>query len=328
MSTWITSGLQIQEAQLNLALDIRRLGRVPNIRDDVKILQRRTKLAADISLFQVSAREWMPAQAFAGQGSDHLAQARDLTEIADEDNPVPAEVAAEDEADVLPAEKVVLALPSTLGIEDCIALGLGAVAHTELELRRAQMDDTLTRLRLGIGHKSFAFRHGVRPANSYTKRLRGWGQVATASSHLLNHARVYTAARAAAVKICPADQLAKLTDEFRELDPKRDLTARTAVLQAKQKGGKHERLAWIWTKDIKEALQDDEVMKECASPSPPHVAEGSHSLSPSLQSELAARQAPMAPMAGRARPAPSRDGLDEGILSLSCSALESMGERR
>ena len=99
--------------------------------------------AADISLFQVSAREWMPAQAFAGQGSDHLAQARDLTEIADEDNPVPAEVAAEDEADVLPAEKVILALPSTLGIEECITLGLGAVAHTELELRRAQMDDTL-----------------------------------------------------------------------------------------------------------------------------------------------------------------------------------------
>ncbi|THH12448.1 hypothetical protein EW146_g7688 [Bondarzewia mesenterica] len=86
-----------------------------------------------------------------------------------EDEPIPVEVVeeyAEDIPDIVPAEKMAIALPSILRIMKCRELGLEELAKQELKLQKGQANDALHHMQITISHKSFLFCSSVRQANS------------------------------------------------------------------------------------------------------------------------------------------------------------------
>ncbi|KAH9028953.1 hypothetical protein EDB85DRAFT_1867506, partial [Lactarius pseudohatsudake] len=99
------------------------------------------------------------------------------------------------------AEYIPLHLPSHLGHDWCNENGAEDLAKAELHLREGQLNDSLHHLCIALGHKSYLFRHDVRPARTQRLKTRAWAEVHTAESTVQHHARVYTRARQAMVDL-------------------------------------------------------------------------------------------------------------------------------
>lgn len=143
----------------------------------------------------------------------------------------------------LNAEDVPILLPSSLGFEWCVRRGAEALAVTEAKLRRAQANDAIHNMRLALGFKSALFRDQVRHANSQRTKTRAWDAIHSVDTTAHQHARIYSMARDAYLKISDADtdgpELPKLRLE--------DLRVHTAILGATQVGQRNTQLSWIWS---------------------------------------------------------------------------------
>ncbi|KAH9008024.1 hypothetical protein EDB85DRAFT_1904662 [Lactarius pseudohatsudake] len=131
-------------------------------------------------------------------------------DIDDSGNPGPAS------SESLNAEDIPLLLPSSLGWEW---------------------------IRLALGFKSALYRTQVRDARSQRTKTRAWTAVHSVDSTVHQHARNYSMARDAYLKVQDASGL------FPELLPLRltDLRVSTAILGAAQVGQRNTQLAWIWS---------------------------------------------------------------------------------
>jgi hypothetical protein len=141
------------------------------------------------------------------------------------------------------AEDIPLLLPSTLGWEWCVSHGVKSLAINEAKLRYAQANDSIHRIRLALGFKSALFRTQVRDARTQQTKTRAWTAIHNVDTSVHQHARNYSMARDAYLKVKDASgdspELLLLRLE--------DLRVNTAVLGAAQVGQRNKQLSWIWS---------------------------------------------------------------------------------
>ena len=162
-------------------------------------------------------------------------------------NPTPPSDTAAPESEVLP-------LPS--------AITKGRNEHQagqELLLRQGQANDALHAIRIKISHKAGLFRGAVRAANSQKARTRAWDDVIAAEGVVQQHARVYSRARDAMIKLGAGPEL--LT-RYQPL-LKSHLQATTSVMDPAVQRHRNEKLAWFWKMDAQGDMETDLWMQEC-----------------------------------------------------------------
>lgn len=155
------------------------------------------------------------------------------------------------------AEDLPLLLPSTLGLDWCISHGVQHLAIKEAKLRYAQANDCIHRIRLALGFKAVLFRTQVRPARTQKTKTRAWTAVQNIETTVHQHARNYSAARDAYVKVQHAS--AEMSD-LRILRVS-DLRVSTVILGSAELGQRNTQLPWIWsfgTSVSKEGTWSDE----------------------------------------------------------------------
>lgn len=234
------------------------MGSHPDINESLALEKMRTKLLADIARFHKDAHTFLPPIALLGiTGSESEPgdstfdnQWDDIDNTSEYNRPA---ATGRDTTAVVP-ERIPIALPSTLGAAACRAHRSEGLLLHEQELRVGQMNDALQAVRVGVGYKSFLYRHHVRPASSQRQKLRSFDEVHTADSGVLASARIYSHARSALERLydrnVEADKVAleaKLSI-YKPLE-KADLKANTTLIEPSVRGVHQLHLPWFWNLD-------------------------------------------------------------------------------
>jgi hypothetical protein len=156
------------------------------------------------------------------------------------------------------AEDIPLLLPSTLGWEWCVSHGVKSLAINEAKLRYAQANDSIHRIRLALGFKLALFRTQVRDARTQQTKTRAWTAIHSVDTSVHQHARSYSMARDAYLKVQDA------SGESPELPQLclADLRVNTAILGAAKVGQRNKQLPWIWSFGTS-VKKDGTWMDEC-----------------------------------------------------------------
>ena len=157
------------------------------------------------------------------------------------------------------AEYISLYLPSYLGGNWCDRNAAEDLAKVELRLREGQLNDSLHHIRIALGHKSYLFRHDIRPARTQRLKTRAWAEVHAVESTVQHHARVYTRARQALVDLGASTSL---LDRYKILR-RQDLSVKTSVIAPHVRGQRNESLPWFWTMDVRRDADVGEWMEDC-----------------------------------------------------------------
>lgn len=157
-------------------------------------------------------------------------------------------------------EKKFVFLPSTVGQEQCVKLGLQSLVEKEVALREGQANDCLRAIRLAIGEKSFRFRKQLRLATSKKKKTRSWDGIHIVGKRLQHHRLVYRHARYAMSRLGVKHD--KLDKDFRELKDE-DLQTSTAVMEPNARGQRKKELSWIWQMTGMNISDQTTVVNEC-----------------------------------------------------------------
>lgn len=144
--------------------------------------------------------------------------------------------------DHLNPEDLPILLPSTLGWEWCTSHGVKVLAAKEAQLRIAQANESIHRIRLALGFKSAIFRTQVRSAKSQQTKTRAWNAVKSVDTTVHEHARIYSLARDAYRAIRHAHPKGP---DLPQLVPQ-DLHVATLVLGSEKTGQRNKQQSWIW----------------------------------------------------------------------------------
>jgi hypothetical protein len=212
----------------------------------------RCKLQSQITVFNLRS------QVFLGKGSwdelevqssnAGLSNTIDNSEDSDEED---------DFANVNP-EHAILCMPSTLGVQQCLKHGLGAMVDQERELRVGEANESLEKLRLALGHKAMLLRNPVRNATGQKSKTRAWEAVTLVQEKAEREVAVYHQAREALVGLEAKEALKK----YQPIRPE-DLKTSGDIVEENRIGQRSDALAWFWRLD--EVGQDcnDDWMQEC-----------------------------------------------------------------
>lgn len=157
------------------------------------------------------------------------------------------------------AEYISLHLPSYLGGNWCDRNAAEDLAKAELRLREGQLNDSLHHIRIALGHKSYLFRHDIRPARTQRLKTRAWAEVYAVESTVQHHARVYSRARQALVDLGASTSL---LDRYKILR-RQDLSVKTSVIAPHIRGQRNESLPWFWTMDVRRDADVGEWIEDC-----------------------------------------------------------------
>lgn len=140
-------------------------------------------------------------------------------------------------------EDIPILLPSTLGWEWCTRHGVKSLAEKEAKLRYAQATDSIRKIQLALGFKSALFRTHVRVARTQQTKTRAWTAIHGVDTTVHEHARNYSMARDAYLKVV---DVSGVSDQLQPLLPS-DLQVKTTILGAAQVGQRNTQLSWIWS---------------------------------------------------------------------------------
>lgn len=146
-----------------------------------------------------------------------------------------------DSSAILP-EFQILPLPSSQQLRLTTSQATQTAATAQLQLEIGQANDSLHKLRLSIGHKSFLYRHRVRQAPNYNMRTRSWDSVRSLESTVSYNANIYKACREAMVALGADNATLR---KYKELS-REDLKTDTAIMCANEPGHRNDRMSWIW----------------------------------------------------------------------------------
>ncbi|KAH9031441.1 hypothetical protein EDB83DRAFT_2229595 [Lactarius deliciosus] len=254
-TSWISCGLKIQELQLAIHYQLRTQGSKLTMEDAHILENKRNRIQKLIDMFEHQADAFLPHlraidDALVWSLGDY-AEYDNVDDIDDSGNPGPASsghyhrphTSTDSGIESLNAEDIPLLLPSSLGWEWCASHSVKTLAMKEAKLRYAQASDSIHRIRLALGFKSALFRTQVRDAQTQKTKTRAWTAVHSVDSTVHEHARNYSVARDAYLKVQEASV------SFPELPPLRltDLRVSTAILGAAQVGQRNKQLPWIWS---------------------------------------------------------------------------------
>ncbi|KAH9017834.1 hypothetical protein EDB85DRAFT_1874207 [Lactarius pseudohatsudake] len=262
-TAWISSGFKIQEMQLAIRYKLRIAGSQITSEDSQIFENKRIRLQKLIDMFEHQADGFLlhhePMDDTPLPSLRTYAEYDHVDDVDDSGIPAPilnrSDTSQETGSN---AEEIPIILPSTLGWEWCIRHGAKSLAIKEAKLRYAQATDAVHKIRLALGFKSALFRTQVRPARSQQTKTRAWTAVESVETMVHEHARTYSMARDAFLKI---KQAYKDLPELPSLK-QTDLCVNTAILGSTQVGQRNKQLSWVWSFGIS-AKQDGTWMDEC-----------------------------------------------------------------
>ncbi|KAF8256694.1 hypothetical protein EI94DRAFT_1640222 [Lactarius quietus] len=157
------------------------------------------------------------------------------------------------------AEFTSLHLPSHFRCDWCDQNAAKDLVKAELCLREGQLNDSLHHIRIGLGYKSYLFRHDVRLACTQRLKTRAWSEVHAVESTVQHHAQVYTRARQAMVDLSASDNLL----EWYKVLKHQHLSVKTSVIAPEVRGHQNTSLPWFWTMDVQRDTDVGEWMEDC-----------------------------------------------------------------
>ncbi|KAG2007148.1 hypothetical protein CC2G_014864 [Coprinopsis cinerea AmutBmut pab1-1] len=256
VTSWLTSGMKIQDLQENLRLFLAGLPR-ESLRTDqqnLELAKRREHIQAEVNSFYETGTILFPDVDFYELQCAQPPNDRVEIEGDDEgnrqdpgDNPFSL---SNNEA-----EDVDVPLPSSFEV---LPSGLKGAAGKEVQLRCAQADDALEQIRTEIGHKSYLYRSNIRLAEGKQQRLRGYSAVKSVDRALRLHLKSYNRARWA-LNCLGATR--EILDKYRPIT-KGDTKAITAVYKPNASGQRNTPLSWIWTMDVEGDSANSEYLEE------------------------------------------------------------------
>jgi hypothetical protein len=268
---WKTDYMMIFQ-RLQLAADARRLKKDKT--DEAHIAFHRKRQALDIRIekHQDKADRYLPPRALddihhSGDDVDDGWIDNEWKDIADDGMEIPdAPFSFSFPLTSIPTEMIqdterkVVLLPSTIGHDRCLKLGLQSLIQKEVALREGQANDSLQAIRLAIGEKSFRFRKQLRLAGSKKKKTRSWDGIHVVGKRLQHHRLVYRQARDALSRLGVPPET--LQSEFRELTDD-DLRTSTAVMEPNARGQRKAELSWIWQQTGMKITNQTSLVNEC-----------------------------------------------------------------
>ncbi|KAG1739754.1 hypothetical protein EDB19DRAFT_1908771 [Suillus lakei] len=241
VATWISMGLAIEEAQIALLIEVRRIGRRSTETQRLDIARQRDRLQGQIDGFTQSALTHL------GEGFDADDDPDDLTlDILDDLDDDPADFSETSDTWTNSPELTVIPLPSNLGVDRCRRCMAEDLIPLEMSLREGQANDALHNLRIHLCNKAILFRTTVRQAKSQALKTRAWSQVTSVQQAVSLHASIYTKTRKQMMQLEPGqDQIQKYKPLLRE-----QLKISTAVGDPNARGQRNESLAWFWSVEV------------------------------------------------------------------------------
>ncbi|KAG1822333.1 hypothetical protein EV424DRAFT_1538731 [Suillus variegatus] len=241
VATWISTGLAIEEAQIALLIEVRRIGRRSTETQRLDIARQRDRLQGQIDGFARSALTHL------GEGFDADDEPEDWdVDILDDLDDDPADFTETSHTWTNSPELTVIPLPSNLGVDRCRRCMAEDLIPLEMSLCEGQANDALHNLRIYLCNKAILFRMSVRQANSQALKTRAWSQVMSVQQAVSLHASIYTKTRKQMMKLEPGqDQLQKYKPLLRE-----QLKISTAVGDPNARGQRNESLAWFWSVEV------------------------------------------------------------------------------
>jgi hypothetical protein len=149
-------------------------------------------------------------------------------------------------------------LPSSIGWDWCSTHQAESLAVKEAQLRVAQANESIHKIRLALGFKSAIFHTQVRSANSQQKKTRAWNAVKSVETTVHQNAHIYSMARNA------YRTLRKSFPNGPDLPPLllEDLHVATLVLGSDKAGQCNKQQSWIWS--FGQTTEDDGTwMDDC-----------------------------------------------------------------
>jgi hypothetical protein len=264
-ATWIASGITIEEVQIALTMDIRKLGRHPTETQTLDICRRRTKLQSRIDEFTIVAAIHL------GEGFDVDDDIRDLhLDFIDDDSEGNGIDGSDTESDPeadgrqlrdsFYPEKIVIPLPSNIGVARCGELGVEHLIGQEIALREGQANDALQAIRMHLADKAVLFRTAVRPAKSQAKSTRAWTQVHSVERVIRLNTMIYMKCRAQLGNL----EAHGLLNKYLRME-KSHLKTTAAVADPNARGQRNATLPWFWSLDIQGDSVSSDWMNECKS---------------------------------------------------------------
>ncbi|KDQ49013.1 hypothetical protein JAAARDRAFT_144073, partial [Jaapia argillacea MUCL 33604] len=251
-SSWLSNGISIQEAQVELAAAVRKMGKKATADQMNQIEDRRRKLDVRIDNFQHAADRFLVQDLLYDNVFDPT-----IDGLWEDDYDYEAIQAQSDSTNgPVDAEKRLISLPSTLGAAQCLRRGLKKILEQEIELRQGQANDILDQIRISLGHKSFLYRTEIRHNKSQSTITRSWTRVGQVESTVQKNSRLYKQCRKALVRAAaPTNILQRYKELTRE-----DLKVKTGVVDdPSQCGTRQNTLSWFWTMNLAQNANDQEM---------------------------------------------------------------------
>jgi hypothetical protein len=250
--------------RLTLGMNVRKLGRSPSATERLNVEEKRQRLQARIDAFHKHAMGFWGADL----EEDRLVPPERF-DIPDPGSSDGDDSSPEEEEvfppcpwiDDLTAEAQPLLLPSNLGMKVDGEQGYSKFAEQEKILRVGQANDALQAIRLGLSRKAVIFREGLRKAKTKTRKLRSWDQIIMVDINVRHHTRIYGRARSSLVRLGASEEELRRYQVLK----REHLNVTTARIDPSLRGQRDSSLAWFWTMDIKNDIEQMDGMAECES---------------------------------------------------------------
>ncbi|EFI28001.1 hypothetical protein CC1G_14493 [Coprinopsis cinerea okayama7 len=250
VTSWISSGIDIQEKQTEVKRLVRKFRNHTTPKQKLEIARRRQDLTTSIETFHKDAESLFPgidltsfslstntvSLSIEVPGGDGEVDAGSDDEM-DRDPDASSEY--QDEVSDTNPEEVPIPLPSA--VHDW-PKSLSAVRRKERSMRVAQANSKLESIRDTIGRLSYLYRSLVRGAKTKKSKTRSYGIVKGSRDELRLHVNHYEQARWALGRLgTSSDTLLK----YRPIRPE-DLKISTAIADPNARGQSSTHLSWIW----------------------------------------------------------------------------------
>ncbi|KAG1860084.1 hypothetical protein F4604DRAFT_1930408 [Suillus subluteus] len=182
-------GLTIEEVQITLQIDVRKMG------------QHWTDMQ-DIDYWVDAGRTYLGN----GLGDDDI-QPMELQLLMHQDYSQDETDELENDYRVFKPEKVVILLPSNLGLERCTAIGVTNLVDLELTLQQGQANDALHNIRVYSADKAVIFQRTVRTTKSQAVSTRAWAHIHSVDRMISISASIYSKCQSQLCKLATDDDV-------------------------------------------------------------------------------------------------------------------------
>jgi hypothetical protein len=251
----------LTQSRAELAAFVKARGNHPSSDQKLEIMKRREKLAKQLEDFSE-----------AGQGNfPNL----DLREGTIHDPPLSEEILDDDDwsdcedemavptvpslpnQDYGSAEHQQILLPSSFRAA-LLPPSLGEARWVEIQLRVAQANNALKRLREAIGYKSFLYRKRIRPEKKKKPQTRAYAAIHASDREMKSALRVYNQARWALDQL---DAPKATRDPYKPIS-KKDTRALTTVYDGNARGQRNNALPWFWNMAVAKDSSSSTYMEQ------------------------------------------------------------------